>query len=102
LSRKPVGRDVSYQGIYCKAEGKISEIFVCFQFPRQAAEVGFGNRPPCKQPSDQPVVEPVHHTLFVCVIFMRKKSVVVKFVPKDFVVIVFLGIPMPTVRTPCK
>jgi hypothetical protein len=29
---------------------------------------------------------------------MRKKSAVVKFVPKDFVVIVFLGIPMPMVR----
>ena len=46
------------------------------------------------------MVAPVHHTLFVCVIFMRKKSAVVKFVPKDFVVIVFLGVPMPTVRPP--
>jgi hypothetical protein len=31
---------------------------------------------------------------------MRKKSAVVKFVPKDFVVIVFLGIPIPPVRQP--
>jgi hypothetical protein len=49
---------------------------------------------------DQPVVAQVHHTLFVCVIFMPKKSAVVKFVPKDVVVIVFLGIPMPPVRRP--
>jgi hypothetical protein len=59
-------------------------------------------RRPGKQPSDQPVVASVHDTLFVCVIFMRKKSAVVKSVPKDFVAIVFLGIPMPTVRPPCK